>query len=64
MRIAELFLKPIKPKPPLTLSQARIAGLRQIVDRDRQRLEQERETQHRQRKAEQERKRRSSAVKT
>jgi len=64
MRIAELFLKPVKPKPPQTPAQARIAGLKQTVDRDRQRLEQEREAQRRQRKAEQERKHRWSADNT
>ena len=62
MRIAEITLKPKKPKPPLTLPQARIAGLKQSIDRDRQRLSQERETQRRQRRAEQQRKIRSNYV--
>jgi hypothetical protein len=60
MRIAELTLKPIKPRPPMTLPQARIAGLKQSIDRDKQRLAQERETQRRQRRAEQQRKHRTN----
>jgi len=42
----------------MSLPQARIAGLKQSIDRDKQRLAQERETQRRQRSAEQQRKHR------
>ena len=56
MRIAELTLKPIKPKPPMTLPQARIHGLKQNVERDKQQLQQERERQRQQRDAERKRK--------
>ena len=52
MRIAELTFKPIKPKPPMTLPQARIHGLKQAVERSRQQLKQERETQRRKRENE------------
>lgn len=48
MRIAEL-IKPIKPKPPMTLPQARIHGLKQGVEQSRQRLKQEQERQRQQR---------------
>jgi hypothetical protein len=48
MRIAEL-VKPIKPKPPMTLPQARIKGLKQGVERSRQQLRQEQERQRQQR---------------
>lgn len=51
MRIAELF-KPIKPKPPMTLPQARLQGLKQGVERSRQQLKQEQERQRQQREAE------------
>jgi hypothetical protein len=51
MRISELNIKPIKPKPPMTLPQARINGLKQNVERDKQRLQQEREHQRQQRDA-------------
>ena len=56
MRIAEITLKTIKPKPPLTLPQARIHGLKQNVDRSKQKLKTEREFQRRQREAERKRK--------
>lgn len=56
MRIAELTLKPIKPKPPMTLSQARIHGLKQNVERSKQQLNTEREQQRQQREAERKRK--------
>jgi hypothetical protein len=52
MRIAELTLKPIKPKPPMTLPQARIQGLKQGVKRSQQQLKQERERQRQQRENE------------
>jgi hypothetical protein len=55
MRISELNIKPIKPKPPMTLPQARINGLKQNVERDKQRLQQEREQQRQQRDAERKR---------
>ncbi|PUE25245.1 hypothetical protein [Limnohabitans sp. Jir72] len=51
MRITEIIIKPIKPKQPMTLSQARINGLKQNVERDKQRLQQEREQQRKQREA-------------
>jgi hypothetical protein len=49
MRIYELVKKPIKPKPPMTLPQARIHGLKQGVERSRQQLKQEQERQRQQR---------------
>jgi hypothetical protein len=49
MRIFELVKKPIKPKPPMTLPQARIPGLTQGVEQSRQRLKQEQERQRQQR---------------
>ena len=49
MRIYELMIKPIKPKPPMTLAQARINGLKQGVDRSKQQLKSERERQRQQR---------------
>ena len=49
MRIYELVIKPIKPKPPMTLPQARIQGLKQGVERSRQQLKQEQERQRQQR---------------
>ena len=52
MRIRELFLKPIKPKPPMTPAQSRIAGLQQTVKRDQERLQRERLQQRQQRDAE------------
>ena len=52
MRIAEITIKPIKPKPPLNPAQARIAGLKQNVERDRQQLQAERDRQRRQRENE------------
>lgn len=52
MRIEELVTKPIKPKPPMTLPQARIQGLKQGVDRSRQQLKQEQERQRQQRENE------------
>jgi hypothetical protein len=56
MRITELTLKPIKPKPPMTLPQARIHGLKQNVERDRKQLRAERDRQRQQREAERRRK--------
>jgi len=52
MRIYELELKIIKPRPPLTLAQARIQGLKNVVDRDKQQLHNERERQRQQREQE------------
>jgi len=49
MRIVELLIKPIKPKPPMTLPQARIHGLKQGVQRSKDQLKQERERQKQQR---------------
>jgi len=56
MRIYELVLKPIKPCPPLTPAQARIQGLKNAVDRDKQQLRTERERQRQQREQERRRK--------
>lgn len=56
MRISELTLKPIKSKPPMTLPQARIHGLKQNVERGKQQLQAERERQRQQRDAERKRK--------
>lgn len=61
MRIAEITeapIKTIKPKPPLSPAQSRIAALKQNVERDRQRLRQERDSQRQQRSAEQQRQQR------
>jgi len=61
MRIAEITentFKPVKPKPPLSPAQSRIAALKQNVERDRQRLQQERDSQRQQRSAEQQRQQR------
>jgi len=55
MRISEIVIKPIKPKPPLNLAQARIHGLQQNVDRSRQQLKTERERQRQQKEAERKR---------
>ncbi len=49
MRIYELVIKPIKPKPPMSPAQARINGLKQGVERSRQQLKAERERQRQQR---------------
>jgi hypothetical protein len=49
MRIYELVIKPIKPKPPMSPSQARINGLKQGVERSKQQLKAERERQRQQR---------------
>ena len=56
MRIEELVIKPIKPKPPMTPAQARLHSLRQGVERSRQQLKQEQERQRQQREAERKRK--------
>lgn len=56
MRIHELVLKPIKPRPPLTPAQARIQGLKNRVARDKQQLQNERERQRQQREQERRRK--------
>ncbi len=52
MRIYELVIKPIKPKPPMSLAQARIYGLKQGVERSKQQLKSERERQRQQRENE------------
>ena len=52
MRIYELVIKPIKPKPPMSLAQARINGLKQGVERSKQQLKAERERQIQQRENE------------
>ena len=52
MRIEEVVTKPIGPKPPLSPEQARIQGLKNNVERDRQLLQAERDRQRRQRDAE------------
>jgi hypothetical protein len=52
MRIKELVTKPIKPKPPMTLPQARINGLKQGVQRSKQQLKLEQERQRQQRENE------------
>ncbi len=52
MRIYELVIKPIKPKPPMTLPQARIHGLKQGVERSKQQLQAERDRQRHQRENE------------
>ena len=49
MRIYELVIKPIKPKPPMSLAQARINGLKQGVERSKQQLKTEREIQRQKR---------------
>ncbi len=61
MRIKEIIKKPIKPKPPMTLPQARIHGLKQGVERSRQQLKQEQERQRQQREAERLSKQRASS---
>jgi hypothetical protein len=58
MRIYELVIKPIKPKTPMSLPQARIHGLKQGVERSKLQLKQERERQRQQREAERLRKQR------
>ena len=52
MRIAELKIQTIKPKPPMSPAQARIDGLTKTVNRSRQQLQAERDRQRRQRDAE------------
>jgi outer membrane cobalamin receptor len=49
MRICELVLKPIKPKPPMNLPQARIQGLEKNVERSKEQLRTERDRQRQQR---------------
>ena len=56
MRISELTLKPIKPKPPMNPAQARIHALKQNVERSKQQLSTERERQRQQRDTERKRK--------
>ena len=51
MRITEITT--IKSKPPMTLAQARVVGLRRNVEQDKLRLQQERDRQRQQRSAEQ-----------
>jgi hypothetical protein len=52
MRICELVLKPIKPKPPMNLAQARIHGLKNNVERSKEQLRTERDRQRQQRENE------------
>ena len=66
MRIYEITLSPIKPKPPLTPAQARIQAMKNTVERDKQQLRNERDRQRQQRENErkrQEQQRRASALK-
>ena len=49
MRIFELGLKHIKPKPPMSLAQAPLDGLKQRVDKSKQQLQTERDRQRQQR---------------
>ena len=58
MRIYEIVIKPIKPKAPMSLPQARIHGLKQGVERSKLQLKQERERQRQQREVERLRKQR------
>ena len=58
MRITEIINPTIKPRPPLTPAQARLAGLKRNVEQDKQQLQQERERQRQQRSAEQQRQQR------
>jgi len=51
-RALEEVVQSIKPKPPLNPAQARIAGLKQNVERDRQQLQAERDRQRQQRENE------------
>jgi hypothetical protein len=48
MRIFELVQKHIKPKPPMSLAQARLDGLKQRVDKSKQQLQTERDRQRQQ----------------
>ena len=52
MRIYELVIKPIKPKPPMSIAQAKIHGLKQGIERSKQQLKAERERQRQQRENE------------
>ncbi len=52
MRIEEVVIKSIKPKPPMNPAQARIHGLKQSVEQSKQRLKQEQERQRQQRETE------------
>ena len=52
MRIYELVIKPIKPKPPMSLAQARINGLKQEVERNKKQLKAELERQRQKRESE------------
>ena len=52
MRIYELFIKPIKPKPPMSLAQARLHSLKQGVERSQKQLKAERDRQRQQRENE------------
>ncbi len=58
MRITEITDQTIKPSPPLTPAQARLAGLKRNVEQEKQKLQQERERQRQQSSAEQQRKQR------
>jgi nicotinic acid mononucleotide adenylyltransferase len=52
MRIEELVIKPIKPKPPMTPAQSRVHALKKNVERSKQQLNTERERQRQQRETE------------
>ncbi len=56
MRFYEFATKSIKPKPPLTIAQAKINALKQSVENSRRQLQAERERQRREREAERTRK--------
>lgn len=58
MRFYEFALRPIKPKPPLTLAQARISGLQKNMELGKQRIKTEKDRQRQQRDTEQQRKQR------
>ena len=52
MRIFELVIKPIKPKQPMSIAQAKIHGIKQGIERSKQQLKAERERQRQQRENE------------
>ena len=59
MRITEITIHPIKPKPPMTPAQAQLTGLKRNMEQDKLRLQQARERQRQQTSAEQIRKQRA-----
>jgi len=66
MRITEITqtIKPMKPKPPMTMPQARINGLKQNVERERQQLAAERIRQQTQRETERKKKQQQTIAKS